>query len=235
MTWRSAICFSALVAWTGAGEAGVVTANVRLVNSREAAVRRQADYSGVVLWLEPAGRALAPAPALAAMVLKDTTFRPHVLVVGTASPVEFPNLDPIFHNAFSNFNGQVFDIGLYPPGKSRSIQFRRPGVVRVFCNIHPAMSAVIVVVDTPYAGVSDAGGRIRIAGVEAGTYHLRVFHERATPETLDALGRTVEAGAGETALGQLTISESGYLPLPHKNKYGRNYPPEAARPEGAPY
>ena len=57
-----------------------------------------------------------------------------------------PQPDPIFHNAFSNFAGQPFDVGLYPPGTSQKVRFVRDGVVRVFCNIHPTMSAVIVVV-----------------------------------------------------------------------------------------
>lgn len=233
MTLRLAISFSALAVI--AVQCAEVTAMVKLVNSREAAVRRKADYSGVVIWLEPAGRQMDPPPARATMEQRDKTFRPHVLVIGTGSTVDFPNYDPIFHNAFSNFNGQVFDIGLYPPGKSRSIQFRRAGVVRVFCNIHPAMSAVIVVVDTPYAAVSDREGRIRIANVEPGAYRLRVFHERATPETLEALGRGVSVGGGAATLGTLTISESGYLPLPHKNKYGRNYRPDSADVEAPPY
>ena len=55
----------------------------------------------------------------------------------------------IFHNAFSSYNGQIFDVGLYPPGTSKSVHFTRPGVVRVFCNIHPSMSAVILVLTTP--------------------------------------------------------------------------------------
>ena len=71
------------------------------------------------------------------MEQKNKQFDPHVLAIQAGAAVSFPNLDPIFHSAFSNFSGQIFDLGLYAPGTSRNIVFRRTGVVRVFCNIHP--------------------------------------------------------------------------------------------------
>ena len=78
------------------------------------------------------------------------------------STVDFPNLDPIFHNAFSNFSGQPFDIGLYAPGTSKSETFKHPGIVRVFCNIHPTMSAIIAVLTTPWYAATDATGKFTI-------------------------------------------------------------------------
>ncbi len=122
-----------------------------------------ATIPGVVVWLEPlSGVAVLPAKAgRAEMIQKDKTFTPHVLAITAGTTVDFPNYDPIFHNAFSNYDGQIFDIGLYPPGTTRSIPFRRPGVVRVFCNIHPTMSAVIVVLKSPYFAVSDKTRRRR--------------------------------------------------------------------------
>ena len=92
-----------------------------------------------MVWLEPVRRRClsCPKPARAEMIQKGKTFSPHVLAVTLGTVVDFPNYDPIFHNAFSNYDGQIFDIGLYPPGTTRSIAFRREGVVRVFCNIHP--------------------------------------------------------------------------------------------------
>jgi hypothetical protein len=145
--------------------------------------------------------------------------------VGTT--VEFPNLDPIFHNAFSNFSGQPFDTGLYPPGTSQKVRFRREGIVRVFCNIHSTMSAVIVVTRTPFVAVTNHEGVFRIQDVPAGEYRLRVWHERATEETLKGLERKIVVGAngGEIHIPALRISESGFLEVPHKNKYGQDYPP----------
>ena len=81
------------------------------------------------------------------MLQKGKMFTPHILPIMTGTTVDFPNSDPIFHNAFSSYNGQIFDVGLYPPGTSKSVRFTRPGVVRVFCNIHPTMSAIILVLE----------------------------------------------------------------------------------------
>jgi hypothetical protein len=161
------------------------------------------------------------------MIQKDKMFSPHVLPIMIGTPVNFPNYDPIFHNAFSNYNGQLFDIGLYPPGSSRSIVFRREGIVRVFCNIHPTMSAVIVVLKSPYFSVSNKNGDLQMTGVPAGSYRMHVFHERATEQTLAALTKTVEISDARIELQEISVSESGYLQLPHQNKYGKEYPPDA--------
>jgi plastocyanin len=206
-----------------------ITGKVELRDSREAAVSKKMDYSGVVVWLEPPGAAWAkPAPAAmrARMIQKDKTFTPHVLAIPVGATVEFPNFDPIFHNAFSNYNGKTFDLGLYKPGTSKSVVFSFPGIVRVFCNIHANMSAVIAVLDTPYFAVSSRAGTFEIAGVPPGDYRLRVFHERATSATLDGLDRRVTVSADDVVLPRIAISESGYLAIPHNNKYGHDYMPE---------
>ena len=140
-----------------------------------------------------------------------------------ARQVSFPNLDPFFHNAFSNYDGQVFDIGLHPPGSAREVTFSRSGIVRLFCNIHPTMSAVIVVLETPYFAVTNAQGAFRIAA-PPGEYRLKFFHERALPTVLTALERTIHIGAEDQSLPAVAISEAGYLVPPHKNKYGKDYP-----------
>ena len=223
MTWRSHICFSLLAA--ALVTAAPVTGRVELRDSKDAAVRKGLDYSGVVVWLEPMLGAVPTAkPGLKArMEQRDKMFLPHVLTVQMGTLVEFPNFDPIFHNAFSNYNGQLFDIGLYPPGTSRSVRFGRAGVVRVFCNIHPNMSAVIVAVNTPYYATTQKDGTFRIEGVPAGEYRLHVFHERATEGVLNTLGRIVTVGGEPMVLPALAISESGYLAIPHTNKFGHEY------------
>jgi plastocyanin len=185
------------------------------------------DYSGVVVWLEPVNGAMERSfPARPAqMIQKNKTFTPHVVAIPLGGSVSFPNLDPIFHNAFSNFNGQIFDVGLYKPGSSRTVTFKRAGVVRVFCNIHPQMSAVIAVLDTPYFAVTDRGGSFAIDNVPPGEYQFHVFHERAAQETLDSMAHKITVETAALELPPLSISEIGYLPVPHKNKYNKDYPP----------
>ncbi len=228
MTWVLRICFSALAfaALPQPATATTVQGSVKLVESRDPMVRKHRDFSGVVVWLEPVAhsvpRTAASRPAV--MLQKNKMFIPHVLAIEVGGSVSFPNLDPIFHNAFSNFNGQIFDVGLYKPGSSRTVSFERIGIVRVFCNIHPQMSAVIAVLPTPYFAVTDKSGAFEIANVPPGEYQFHVFHERASPETLDQLVRKVTVETARLELPPLTISESGYLPAPHMNKYGKAYP-----------
>jgi plastocyanin len=231
--WRAApaLCglFLSLVgATTLAG--GSVSGRVELRDSQDAAVRKHKDFSGVVVWLEPVAASPDPPPpgAIAKMIQKDKTFTPHVLPIRVGTSVDFPNADPIFHNAFSNYNGQLFDVGLYPPGTSRRVRFARPGVVRVFCNIHANMSAVIVVLNTPYFEATQKNGTFQLNDIPPGEYTLRFFHERATQATLDSLTRRVTIGGGSVTLPTSGISESGYIVIPHHNKYGHDYtdPPD---------
>jgi len=244
MTLRSRICSNltelcllfgiAFVAAAGL-RGGAVTGAVQLTGSNESSVRKHEDFSGVVIWLEPPARTVAPVPSQhVRMIQKDKRFDPHVLAVDVGTTVEFPNLDPIFHNAFSSFDGQIFDLALYPPGTTRSIHFRHPGVVRIFCNIHPSMSALIVVLDSPYFATTGKDGHFLIPDVPAGQYQLRVLHERATAETLARLARSVAVPESGANIPSITISEAGYLPVPHKNKYGRDYPPVTDDQQGYP-
>ncbi len=235
MILRSRICsnraalgllLSAAFLMAGSAEGRAVTGAVRLTGSVDSSVRKHDDFSGVVVWLEPIGRTAQPRPSKhVRMIQKDKRFDPHVLVVDVGTTVDFPNLDPIFHNAFSSFDGQIFDLALYPPGTSRSIYFKHPGVVRIFCNIHPSMSALVVVLDSPFFATTSKDGHFAIPNVPEGQYNLHVLHERSTPETLAALERSMTVAASDIVLAPITISEAGYLPAPHKNKYGRDYPP----------
>jgi hypothetical protein len=168
----------------------LVTGKVELSNSTNAVVRRHKDYEGVVLWLEPVDR---PVPALppkrVEMLQKDKLFQPHVVAISLGSTVELPNLDLIFHNAFSNFSGQPLN--------------------------------------TPWYAVSVATGQYAIDGVPPGEYQLRLFHERALPENLRFLERRITVPASGLTLPLISISETGFLPAPHLNKYGNEYPPAA--------
>jgi plastocyanin len=224
------ICFSLAalaVAPSLIAQGRFVSGKVELRDSKDAAVRKKMDFSGVIVWLEPVtGRAPLPVPAHARMVQKDKTFTPHILAVPMGTTVDFPNFDPIFHNAFSTYDGKVFDVGLYPPGTSQSVVFPRAGIVRVFCNIHETMSAVIAVLDTPYFDTTKKDGTFQIAGVPSGEYRFHVFHERATAAMLKAAERRLTVTDTENLTAPpITISESGYLAVPHLNKFGHNYPP----------
>lgn len=187
--------------------------------------------SEIAVWLEPESGSPPAGPAGHVRLLqKGKTFQPHLLIVRTGAIVDFPNQDPIFHNAFSTFNGQIFDIGLYPPGTNRAVKFHRPGVVRVFCNIHPSMSAVIIVVDSPYFTTASPDGSYRLTNVSPGQYRLNIYDERATGKQDDGAPLLVSGDEASVTVPTVSISEAGYVKLPHKNKFGRDYAPGSDNP-----
>jgi plastocyanin len=222
MIWRSLICFS-LAAGFAAG--ATLSGTVVLSDSRVAAVNKQKDFSGVVVSARPVNSSLPMLPhAHASMEQRGKMFMPHILPIVAGTTVDFPNFDPIFHSAFSSYSGQIFDVGLYPPGTSRSVRFARSGVVRVFCNIHPTMSAVILVLDTPWFASTAKNGSFEM-DIPPGDYELSVFHERATDRQLAGLSRRIVVSERALRVPPITVSEAGYLVAPHKNKYGHDYPP----------
>ena len=122
-----------------------------------------------------------PAPATAphrVMEQRHETFVPRVLAVAVGATVDFPNHDPMLHNVFSASPAKKFDLGMYDQGETKSVTFDTPGVVRVGCNVHPKMEAFIVVHPNPYVAVTDRRGSYTITGVPAGSYQVRVWHER---------------------------------------------------------
>src|SRR5271170_6870228 len=111
MIWRWLIFSSLVLLSLPAAQGATVTGQVELTNSRDPNVHRHKDYSGVVLWLEPVERTVPPPPKTVKMVQQDKHFTPHVVAIPVGGTVDFPNLDPFYHNAFSNFSGQPFDTG----------------------------------------------------------------------------------------------------------------------------
>src|SRR6185437_10532227 len=106
---------------------------------------KQGGFNHTAVWLETGGTGSPGSPATAKMQQLGRRFQPDVLVVPVGSTVEFPNLDPIFHNIFSLSRSQTFDLGYYAEGKSRTVTFARPGIVQVYCHIHANMYGVITV------------------------------------------------------------------------------------------
>ena len=211
-----------------------VTLTGRIVLVNPAAPGKPVDDSNAAVWLTPVGSATNDAAGRAGregdpvhprlrLLQQHKRFEPHVLVVSVGSTVDFPNLDPFFHNVFSLFEGKRFDLGLYEAGTSRRVKFDRPGVCYIFCNIHPEMSAVVVVVKTNYYAISDSKGKVAIPSVPPGRYILDLWYERSLPEALKAFPREVTVSEIGDSIGTIRLIESGDLMPSHKNKYGRDY------------
>ena len=194
--------------------------------------------AGVVLWLTPlqpqnlrpsATRASPPHPPLR-LLQKNKQFTPHLLVVPIGSSVEFPNLDPFFHNVFSLFNGKRFDLGLYEAGSSRSVRFDREGVSYLFCNIHPQMGAIVLSLRTPYYAIAPATGDISIPDMPPGDYQLNVWGENVQPSEAGTLLKTIHVAGTGTNLGNITLQPTPNALSGHKNKFGEDYMPEHNTP-----
>jgi hypothetical protein len=121
------------------------------------------------------------------------------------------------------FDGKRFDLGLYEAGASHSVTFDRGGIVYIFCNIHPEMSAVVVVTDTPYYATSDKAGQFSISHVPPGRYLVTVWHERGKTEVTENFPRQVTITQENAMLPTIRLIDSGQLVAPHKNKYGHDY------------
>ena len=184
-------------------------------------VRPGATPATAVVYAEPlSGSAPARTAGPFAITQRNKRFAPRVLGVPVGAVVQFPNEDGLFHNVFSLSPGHAFDLGLYRSGASKSRTFAAAGVVRVFCNIHPQMTALVVAVPTPWIVNAGADGGFRLE-LPPGRYRLTTLSERAAAASIEV---TV---SGATTAPSLTLDESAFVAAPHANKFGKPYP-EAA-------
>lgn len=145
-------------------------------------------------------------PVQASIAQRDEQFVPHLVAVTAGSSVAFPNQDPFFHNVFSLSRGASFNLGRYPSGASRARVVARPGIIKVFCEIHSHMSALIRVFDHPWFAVPSEDGSFTIDHVPVGEHVLAAWHERIG-ERRDRV--TVRAGATTQLNFTLPVLESG--------------------------
>jgi plastocyanin len=141
-----------------------------------------------VVYLETAPRAAFEQidPAHAVMDQRNETFVPHLLAITTGTTVDFPNSDRIYHNVFSLSKTKTFDLGRYAAGRSQAVRFDRPGIVRVFCDIHSHMNAFILVFNHRFFDVTDADGRYHIDNIPPGTYNVIAWNEGLASEPRSA-------------------------------------------------
>jgi plastocyanin len=155
----------------------------------------ESELRHVVIYLKDAPKTTVP-PMRAEIRQRGENFIPRVVAVTVGSEVDFPNEDPLYHNVFSLSRVKTFDLGRYPKGKSRGERFDKPGLVKVFCQIHSHMSATVMVFDHPWFSIPDEGGTFTLPTVPPGTHQITAWHERLGDTTLQV---RVEPGRPATA------------------------------------
>src|ERR1700739_597005 len=198
---------------------------LRIVSSDSAKTRTVP----AVIWLEP----LPGSPVLpfspegkSTLLQKNRTFVPHLQVIPVGAVVQFPNADPFFHNVFSLYDGKRFDLGLYEAGSTKSVTFSHEGVSYIFCNIHPEMSAVVLVLSTPLYAVAEAGNSFILRNIPPGDYRFHIWIEGVPKSFLVHEDRRVHLPPRPLDLGTIKAPISGNGSTVHTNKFGNPYSPE---------
>jgi plastocyanin len=213
MSAARAVAILLLLGSAVAAGAGTVRGRVVLVDKDGKPAK---DVAEAVVWVE--GPKVRPRPASARIVMKNKAFVPRIVVVPVGGSVEFPNDDPVFHNVFSVSGENRFDLDLYKRPKSGVAKFERAGLVRVYCNIHPQMSAFVLVRDNPFWTRPAADGTFTIEDVPAGDWVVKAWQERSG-EGQQAIAVPADGAAEAT----VSLDASKWKRAPHKNKFGRDY------------
>ena len=211
---RKPIClmFALCAGWAQAGELG---GELKL-RSGGSLLRATEAQEAVIYFRSNQPVVVVPAAEPRLMITRRKQFVPRVMAIAAGESVRFPNDDPILHNVFSTSPDNAFDTGQYGRGEGKVATFAKPGLVRVYCNVHHSMYGFVLVLDTPFHTRADAAGRFRLTGLPEGEGELVVFHDRGAP-----LRQKVVVGeAGDLAL---TLELNRRKVPAHANKFGRPY------------
>ncbi len=164
-----------LPAVVAGGEPGRIVGRVTLGKTQK--------HSVVVFVLGPPNPTPMPPRVRPVLDEKEKVFIPHILPVVVGSTVEFRNSDPFRHNIFSP-DGERYNLGTWVGTAVKTYTFKKTGVYRQLCNIHPKMLAYIVVLDTPYFTLTNGDGKFEIAALPGGRYVAQVWGEKLKPSQL---------------------------------------------------
>ncbi|MDK9698812.1 MAG: hypothetical protein OEM52_01495 [bacterium] len=146
--------------------------------SRTTSVNIKSANTIIVYLEESPGLTRGNPPAIQpVMDQKNYSIVPHLLTIVAGTTVRFPNSDDVFHNLFSLSAAKKFDLGRYPNGVSKEVRFEKAGDIRIYCDIHPTMSGVILVVPNKFHTTANEAGEFELSDVPAGTYTICGWHE----------------------------------------------------------
>lgn len=197
---RTVVILAALVVFVGDASSKAQTGSVAGTVALKGA---KGSQKGVVVYLENVPGTPSIPKNHAIIRQREKQFEPPLTVVVKGTTIDFPNEDKIFHNVFSVSRPARFDLGLYKSGTQKSVEFKRAGVVDVYCNIHPDMIAKVKILENGFYTITDGKGAFRIDGVPEGTYPVVAW----LPTGDEAKG-SVTVKAGESADVKLELSET---------------------------
>jgi plastocyanin len=209
----------------GAAEAAAVSGHVSFLTKRG----QHPITNETLVWLEPASadtKTPKRAPAMFQMMTRGKMLMPHVLAIPAGSTVTFPNDDPISHNLFSLSPANSFDLGLYRRGAGKQETFLTPGIVNVYCNVHPNMSSVIHVMQTPWYTFADQNGNYAFSEIPSGKYRLVAWNEQSGTTENKIEVNNSGLVSGELAL---TLDSRNYRLVQHMDKTGKPYQTSIAK------
>jgi plastocyanin len=198
--------------------AGKVTGKVTVTEADGRAAAGAEVIVYVVGFKEP------PAKTTATIRQQGRRFVPDLVAITAGDRVVFPNNDPFLHNVFSHSPARQFDLGSYRRGDQKDKDFPDPGVVDVYCNIHPEMAATILVLPNRRHTRAGSDGRFVLDGVPPGTWTVFAYTRRAVKPASAKV--TVAAGAAAT----VNLSIVRGAKTEHLNKYGTPYTPGTSYP-----
>ena len=142
-------------------------------------------------------------------------YRPGNIAIKKDDVVVFKNKDDIKHNVFSSSPNNTFDLGTYGAGKSSQIALENPGIVKVYCNIHPDMVSFIGVSEFGYHAIADSQGNFSIKNLPKGLYEITLWSPRGE------LKQNIYISESQSK--SFTLDTANYKKVQHKNKFGKAY------------
>lgn len=202
----------------GSADSGHISGNVTVFQKRLfGKLKKKRDMSGVLVYIT--GFKSEVPGEIPDLVQENSTFLPGILPIVAGQKVRFPNKDDIYHNVFSISHTKSFDLGQYKMTEpSKTVLFEKPGLVSVFCNIHPQMIAYVVVLENKAFSMTDKDGTFRIRDIPPGTYTINAWLPKAERAAIQ-----VDIKPGKSSIVNLEISETIKV-KPHKRKDGSRYP-----------
>ncbi|MGO9830473.1 MAG: hypothetical protein ACLPJH_10065 [Myxococcaceae bacterium] len=205
-----------------AGLLGLATAVPAAAADVGGSVRLEASHGEQLASVQPVVVYLTgfrqPPPVAAPVISqKNKTFVPSLRVIVAGQSVQFTNDDPVVHNVFSTSSARSFDLGKPGPQQTREVSFPTPGLVDVYCNIHEAMFANVLVLPNRAFALVDEAGHFVIHDVAPGRYPLHVWGRNIEPFETE-----VTVGEANTPPVELVLHSRVFNPT-HLDKFGRPY------------